>query len=59
MASGKPGIPIDGVVIGVENGRTVIPYPRFPMETTFTQGSALPEITSGTFAWHRKTAKET
>jgi hypothetical protein len=56
--SGKPGIKIDGVVSGIEDGKTVIPYFRFPGETTFTQGSARPEITDGSFVWQRKTGKK-
>jgi hypothetical protein len=56
--SGKPGIKIDGVVSGIEDGKTVIPYFRFPGETTFTQGSARPEITDGAFTWQRKTGKK-
>ena len=55
---GKPGIKIDGVVSGIEDGKTVIPYFRFPGETTFTQGSARPEIADGSFTWQRKTGKK-
>ena len=56
--SGKPGIKIDGVVTGIEDGKTVIPYFRFPGETTFSQGSARPEIADGSFTWQRKTGKK-
>jgi hypothetical protein len=56
--SGKPGIRIEGVVTGIENGKTVIPYFRFPGETTFSQGSARPVITDGSFTWERKTGKK-
>jgi hypothetical protein len=56
--SGKPGVKIDGVVTGIEDGKTVIPYFRFPGETTFTQGSARPEIADGSFTWQRKTGKK-
>jgi hypothetical protein len=56
--SGKPGIKIDGVVSGIEDGKTVIPYFRFPGETTFTQGSARPEIADSSFTWQRKTGKK-
>jgi hypothetical protein len=56
--SGKPGIEIDGVVSGIEDGKTVIPYFRFPGETTFTEGSARPVITDGSFVWQRKTGKK-
>ena len=56
--SGKPGIKIDGVVTGIEDGKTVIPYFRFPGETTFAEGSARPVITDGSFTWQRKTGKK-
>jgi hypothetical protein len=56
--SGKPGVMIDGVVTGIEDGKTVIPYFRFPGETTFTQGTARPEIADGSFTWQRKTGKK-
>ena len=56
--SGKPGIKIEGVVSGIEDGKTVIPYFRFPGETTFAQGSARPEIADGSFTWQRKTGKK-
>jgi hypothetical protein len=56
--SGKPGIEIDGVVSGIEDGKTVIPYFRFPGETSYTQGSARPVITDSSFVWQRKTGKK-
>jgi hypothetical protein len=56
--SGKPGIMIDGVTTGIEDGKTVIPFFRFPGETSFTQGSARPEITDSSFTWQRKTGKK-
>jgi hypothetical protein len=55
--SGKSGILVDGVVTGIEDGKTVVPYIRFPGETTFTAGTARPEITDGEFMWQRKTGK--
>ena len=56
--SGKPGIRIDGVVTGIDNGKTVVPYFRFPGETTFAQGSARPVIEDSGFTWQRKTGKK-
>ena len=56
--SGKPGISIVGVTTGFDNGKTVIPYFRFPGETTYTEGSARPVITDGEFVWERKTGKK-
>ncbi len=55
--SGRSGIMVDGNVTGIEDGKTVIPYIRFPGQTTFTAGSARPEITDGEFFWQRKTGK--
>ena len=55
--SGKSGITVDGIVTGIEDGKTVIPYIRFPGETTFTAGTARPEITDSEFVWQRKTGK--
>ena len=56
--SGKPGIKIDGAVTGIDNGKTVVPYFRFPGETTFSQGTARPVISGGKFTWERKTGKK-
>ena len=56
--SGKPGIKIDGVVTGIDNGKTVVPYFRFPGETTFAEGTARPVISDGSFTWQRKTGKK-
>ena len=56
--SGKPGIKIDGVVSGIANGKTVVPYFRFPGQTTFEQGTARPVIQNGSFTWQRKTGKK-
>ena len=55
--SGKSGIIIDGVTDGIENGKTVTPFIRFPGETTFTAGSARPVISGDEFTWQRKTGK--
>ena len=56
--SGKPGIKIDGVTTGIVDGKTVIPYFRFPGETSYTQGSARPVVTADEFTWQRKTGKK-
>ena len=56
--SGKPGIIVNGATTGFKKGDTFVPYIRFPGETTFTAGSARPEIdTNGSFSWSRKTGK--
>jgi hypothetical protein len=56
--SGKPGIEVDGITVGFENGKTVVPYFRFPGETSYTEGSARPVITDDAFMWQRKTGKK-
>lgn len=57
--SGKPGIQIDGVAEGITAGDVVVPYFRFPGETSFTPGTARPVIdASGAFVWQRKTGKK-
>ena len=56
--SGKPGIEVDGVTTGIEDGKTVIPYFRFPGETSYAQGTARPVITDDEFSWTRKTGKK-
>lgn len=55
--AGKPGIIVNGTTTGFKKGDTVVPYIRFPGETTFTQGSARPEIAADGFSWQRKTGK--
>lgn len=58
--SGKPGVIIEGSVAGIRAGSTVIPYIRFPGQTSYTQGTARPEISAaGTFTYARKTGKKT
>lgn len=57
--SGKPGIIVKGTTTGFTKGDTVVPYFRFPGETSYTQGSARPEIgDDGPFSWQRKTGKK-
>jgi hypothetical protein len=56
--SGKPGIKIDGVTTGIEDGKTVVPFFRFPGETAYTEGTARPVITDSEFTWQRKTGKK-
>ncbi len=56
--SGKPGIIVDGATTGLETGKTVIPYVRFP-GGEYTQGTARPAISAaGDFEWSRKTGKK-
>jgi hypothetical protein len=55
--SGKSGIAVDGITVGIEDGKTVTPFIRFPGETTFTAGSARPAIANDEVTWQRKTGK--
>ena len=56
--SGKTGIRVDGVTTGFKDGEIVMPYFRFPGETSFAQGSARLVVTNGEFTWSRKTGKK-
>ena len=56
--SGKPGIRVNGLTTGFKDGEVVIPYFRFPGETSYTQGPARPVVTNGEFTWSRKTGKK-
>ena len=57
--SGKPGIIVNGTTTGFKKGDTVVPYFRFPGETTYTESTARPEIAAdGSFEWQRKTSKK-
>lgn len=56
--SGKSGIRVEGQATGFGPGAKVIPWIRFPGETSFTAGSARPGINAdGSFTWERKTGK--
>ena len=57
--SGKPGIIVNGTTTGFKKGDTVVPYFRFPGETTYTESTARPEIAAdGSLSWSRKTGKK-
>jgi len=57
--SGRSGIIVDGFVTGIEPGKTVIPYVRFPGQTEYAPGSARPVIQAdGSFEWSRNTGKK-
>lgn len=56
---GKPGIMVDGVTTGFAEGDAVVPWLKFPGQTTYSEGSARPKIgESGEFYWQRKTGKK-
>ena len=57
--SGEPGIIVNGTTTGFKKGDTVVPYFRFPGETTYTESTARPEIAAdGSFEWQRKTSEK-
>ena len=58
--SGKPGIAVDGSTVGFAKGDKMVPNVRFPGESSYTAGSARPEVSAvGDFSWQRKTGKKT
>jgi Listeria-Bacteroides repeat domain (List_Bact_rpt) len=57
LASDNRFISAEGVTTGLADDSTVIPYIRFPGETSYTAGVARPVILSGEFTWQRKTGK--
>ena len=57
--SGEPGIIVNGTTTGFKKGGPVVPYFRFPGETTYTESTARPEIAAdGSFEWQRKTSEK-
>ena len=50
-------ISIEGFTTGLADGSTVIPYIRFPGQTSFSEVTSRPVITAGEFNWQRKTGK--
>ena len=58
--SGKPGIIVDGRTTGFTAGDKMKPFVKFPGQTTYSAGSARPEVSAvGDFTWQRKTGKKT
>ena len=56
---GKPGIMVDGLTTGISEDEAVIPYIKFPGETSYSAGSARPKVDAeGEFYWQRKTGKK-
>ena len=56
---GKPGVMVDGVTTGISEGEAVIPYIKFPGETSYSAGTARPKVDAdGEFGWQRKTGKK-
>ena len=56
---GKPGIMVDGITTGFDEGDLMVPYIKFPGETSYSEGSARPAVDAdGEFYWQRKTGKK-
>ena len=56
---GKPGVVVTGATTGFAEGTIVIPWVRFPGQTTYSAGSARPQVdASGDFTWQRRTGKK-
>ena len=56
---GKPGIMVDGITTGFDEGAAMVPYIKFPGETAYSEGTARPKVDAdGEFYWQRKTGKK-
>ena len=56
---GKPGIMVDGITTGFDEGDLMVPYIKFPGETSYSEGTARPAVDAeGEFYWQRKTGKK-
>lgn len=56
---GKPGITVEGVTTGFSEGDKVVPYIKFPGQTSYSEGIARPTVDAeGEFSWQRKTGKK-
>jgi hypothetical protein len=56
---GKPGIMVDGLTTGFAEGDLMVPYIKFPGQTSYSAGSARPAVDAdGEFYWQRKTGKK-
>lgn len=57
--SGKPGIKVEVITKGIEEGTKLVPYIRFPGQTSYTAGTARVTIDeNGEGSWQRKTGKK-
>ena len=56
---GKPGVVVDGLTTGFEEGAAMVPYIKFPGQTSYAEGSARPKVDADSeFFWQRKTGKK-
>ena len=57
--NGKPGVMVDGLTTGFAEGDKMVPYIKFPGQTSYSEGSARPTVDdAGEFYWQRKTGKK-
>jgi len=55
----KPGIAVDGLTTGFDEGAMMVPHIKFPGQTSYSEGSARPTVdVDGEFYWQRKTGKK-
>lgn len=58
QVNGKPGIRVVGTTTCLD-GQKIVPFFKFPGETSYTEGTARPNIeVNGSFEWRRKTGKK-
>jgi hypothetical protein len=56
---GKPGIVVDGLTTGFDEGAAMVPHIKFPGQTSYSEGSARPKVDADSeFFWQRKTGKK-
>jgi len=56
---GKPGVVVDGLTTGFEEGAAMVPFIKFPGQTSYSEGSARPKVDADSeFFWQRKTGKK-
>ena len=59
QVSGKPGVKVSGVSTGLSAGTRLLPFVRFPGQTSYTQGANVPQVSADeSFDWQRKTGKK-
>ena len=58
---GEPGIKVEGTTTGFAKGAVMVPWLKFPGETSYSEGSARPGVDKvrklGKFFWGQKTGK--
>ena len=56
---GKPGVIIDGVTTGFDQGEAMVPYIKFPGQTSYSKATARPLVDAdGDFSFQRKSRQK-